>query len=126
MAATSLKILDTTNHDQINYELPITMRTRSASVSRLPRRLDLLPTPKQPIISTSIFLATDVGSRFGVRLRDLRRSHKLTQLDMAISFGIDRSYISDVECGKKGISLATLEVIALGFSMKLSDLLEDL
>jgi transcriptional regulator with XRE-family HTH domain len=45
---------------------------------------------------------------------------------MAITFGIDRSYISDVECGKKGISLATLEVIALGFGMKLSDLFENL
>jgi DNA-binding XRE family transcriptional regulator len=123
MSVTSFKVLDTTVED--HYELPISMRARPA-VSRLPRRIELLPEPKRSVVSTSMFLATDVGSRFGARLRDLRRSHKLTQLDMAVSFGIDRSYISDVECGKKGISLATLEVIALGFSMKLSDLLEDL
>jgi transcriptional regulator with XRE-family HTH domain len=50
----------------------------------------------------------------------------MTQLDLAVLLGIDRSYISEVECGKKGISLATLEVIALGFRMRLSDLLHDL
>lgn len=65
----------------------------------------------------------DVGVRFGARLRELRRSANMTQIDMAVAFGIDRSYISDVECGKKGISLATLEVVAMGFHTTLSDLL---
>jgi DNA-binding XRE family transcriptional regulator len=68
----------------------------------------------------------DIGTRFGQRLRELRRIHKMTQLDMAVMLGIDRSYISEVECGKKGISLATLEVIALGFRVHLSELLRDL
>lgn len=68
----------------------------------------------------------DVGVRFGARLRELRRSANMTQIDMAVAFGIDRSYISDVECGKKGISLATLEVVALGFHTTLSELLRDL
>jgi DNA-binding XRE family transcriptional regulator len=98
----------------------------SPGVTRQPRSMDLVPIFEQSSASTSTYLPKDVGSRFGIRLRDLRRSRRLTQLDMAIAFGIDRSYISDVECGKKGISLATLEVIALGFSMKLSDLFEDL
>jgi DNA-binding XRE family transcriptional regulator len=68
----------------------------------------------------------DIGRRFGDRLRDLRRTHKMTQIDMAVAFGIDRSYISDVECGKCGISLATLEIIALGFHIALADLLRDI
>ena len=67
----------------------------------------------------------DVGVRFGERLRQLRRDAGLTQIDMAVAFGIDRSYISDVECGKKGISLATLEVLAIGFKVSLSELLRD-
>jgi transcriptional regulator with XRE-family HTH domain len=50
----------------------------------------------------------------------------MTQVDMAVMFGIDRSYISEVECGKKGVSLATLEVIALGLGMELSELLKNL
>ena len=141
MATASSNALDPRNRDQISYKLPIGARdarsqhrasmalqigSRSATISSLPGRFDLRPTFEQPITSTSTFVSADVSSRFGARLRDLRRSHRLTQLDMAIAFGIDRSYISDVECGKKGISLVTLEIIALGFSMKLSDLFEDL
>jgi DNA-binding XRE family transcriptional regulator len=141
MATASSNPLNPHNRDRISYELPIGITAaraqhrasmglqigaRSATLSPLPGRLDLRPTFEQPTTSTSTFVSTDVSSRFGARLRDLRRSHRLTQLDMAIAFGIDRSYISDVECGKKGISLVTLEIIALGFSMKLSDLFEDL
>ena len=68
----------------------------------------------------------DISSRFGVRLRELRRSRNMTQLEMAIAFGIDRSYISDVERGRKAISLPTLEVIALGMDVSLSALLKDI
>jgi transcriptional regulator with XRE-family HTH domain len=45
---------------------------------------------------------------------------------MATHLGIDRSYISDVERGRKSISLPMMEVIALGMKMSLSDLLRDL
>ncbi len=67
-----------------------------------------------------------ITCRFGMRLRHLRTERKLTQLRMAIDFGIDRSYISDVERGRKSISLPTLEIIALGLNLSLSELLEDL
>ena len=40
---------------------------------------------------------TDVSSRFGLRLRQLRRDHKLTQLRLSVEFGIDRTFISDVD-----------------------------
>ncbi len=68
----------------------------------------------------------DVSSRFGQRLRQMRRERNLTQLRMATSFGIDRSYISDVERGRKSISLPMLEVVALGLRVSLSDLLRDI
>jgi DNA-binding XRE family transcriptional regulator len=69
---------------------------------------------------------TDVSSRFGLRLRNLRRERNLTQERMAMKFGIDRSYISDVERGKKAISLPMLEILSLGLQVTLSDLLADL
>ncbi len=50
----------------------------------------------------------------------------MTQLRMAVEFGIDRTYISDVERGRKSISLPMLEVIALGFQLSLSELLRDI
>jgi DNA-binding XRE family transcriptional regulator len=72
------------------------------------------------------FSNADISSRFGVRLRELRKARNMTQLEMAIAFGIDRSYISDVERGRKAISLPTLEVIALGMDVSLSTLLKDI
>ena len=72
------------------------------------------------------FQPRHICSRFGARVRHLRQSHQMTQLEMAARFGIDRTYISDVERGRKSISLPTLEVIALGFNLTLSDLLKDL
>lgn len=68
----------------------------------------------------------DIGTRFGQKLRELRHTSGMTQIDVAVMLGMDRSYISEVERGKKGISLATLEIIALGFRLPLSDLLRDL
>jgi DNA-binding XRE family transcriptional regulator len=73
--------------------------------------------------SSPALLPRDISSRFGLRLRELRRSRNMTQLRMAVDFGIDRSFISDVERGRKSISLHMLEVIALGMHVTLSDLL---
>jgi DNA-binding XRE family transcriptional regulator len=75
---------------------------------------------------TPFYLPIDVSSRFGARLRELRRERNMTQLRMATDFGIDRSFISDVERGRKSISLPMLEVIALGMNMSLSDLLQNI
>lgn len=72
------------------------------------------------------YLPMNVSSRFGVRLRNLRRERNLTQLRMAVGFGIDRTFISDVERGRKSISLPMLEVLALGLNMSLSELLQDI
>ncbi len=80
-------------------------------------------TPRDPSL---YYLPRDVSSRFGVRLRELRRERNLTQLRMAVDFGIDRSFISDVERGRKSISLPLLEVMAIGLNMSLSDLMRDI
>ena len=71
------------------------------------------------------YLSVNVTTRFGERLKQLRLSRNMTQLQLSIWFGIDRSYISDVERGRKSVSLPMLEVIALGFDMTLSELLSD-
>ena len=68
----------------------------------------------------------DVSARFGQRLRQLRLERRMTQLDMAKRFGIDRSFISDVERGRKSMTLPMLEVIAIGMDMSLSKLFENI
>lgn len=72
------------------------------------------------------YLSADVTARFGLRLRQLRKERKLTQLRMAVGFGIDRSFISDLERGRKSLSLPMLEIIALGMNMSMSELLKDI
>jgi DNA-binding XRE family transcriptional regulator len=87
----------------------------SVAVCSVPR---LAIVPKQ--------LHTPVTVRLGVRLRDLRKRHNLTQRQLADRFGIDRSYVSELERGHKSLSLTTLEVFAVGFKMPLSELLRDI
>jgi DNA-binding XRE family transcriptional regulator len=88
--------------------------------------------PHQPLLlgtldsSSKHHPSLDVSSRFGVRLRKLRKEKNLTQLQMAVNFGIDRTFISDVERGRKSMSLPMLEIVALGFKLSLSDLLKDI
>lgn len=67
----------------------------------------------------------DISSRFGRRVRALRVASAMTQIEVSVHFGIDRTFISDVERGKKAVCLPTLEIFALGFGLSLSDLLRD-
>lgn len=66
-----------------------------------------------------------ITARFGLRLRDLRRKSGMTQNALAHHLGLDRSYLSDVERGKKNMSLSYLETVAQGFNITLAELLTD-
>jgi len=68
-------------------------------------------------------MAEDIRTRFGRRLRKLRQQRGWTQVQMAEQFGLDRSYLADVERGKRNISIANLNIIASGFGLSLSKLL---
>lgn len=68
----------------------------------------------------------DITSRFGRRLRHLREVKGMTQTEVAEAFGIDRTFISDLERGRKSVCLPTMEIFALGFGVSISDLLRGL
>jgi len=59
-----------------------------------------------------------------LRLRRLRKARGWTQVRTA--FGIDRSYISDMERGKKNVCLPTMEVLAQGFGISMAQLVRGL
>ena len=42
---------------------------------------------------------------------------------MAETLGLDRSYLADVERGRRNISIVNLEIIAKGFGLSLSRIL---
>ena len=71
-------------------------------------------------------MAEDIRTRFGRKVRKLRVQRGWTQVDMAERLGLDRSYLADVERGKRNISLLNLDVIAKGFGLSLSRLFSKL
>lgn len=70
--------------------------------------------------------SSNITERFGERLRSLREKAGWTQVMMAEKVGIDRSYISDMERGKKNACLPTLEALAQAFGLSISQLLKGL
>ena len=68
-------------------------------------------------------MAEDVRLRFGRRLRKLRKQRGWTQVQMAEKLGLDRSYLADMERGRRNVSIVNLEIIAHGFGLSLSRLL---
>jgi transcriptional regulator with XRE-family HTH domain len=68
----------------------------------------------------------DVCIRIGRKIRKLRRQRGWTQDYMAIHTGIGRTFISNLERGQKEPCLRSLEILALGFEMSLSQFLRGL
>ena len=68
-------------------------------------------------------MVEEVRVRFGRRFRKLRKQHGWTQVQLAEKLGLDRSYLADVERGKRNISIVNMEIIAQGFGVSLSRLL---
>jgi transcriptional regulator with XRE-family HTH domain len=71
-------------------------------------------------------VSTDIRVLLGNRIRSLRRKNGWTQVEMADILGVDRSYLSEIETGKKDPSLRVLKTIADGFRMSLSQFLSGL
>jgi transcriptional regulator with XRE-family HTH domain len=71
-------------------------------------------------------VSRDICVRLGKRLRSLRKQRAWTQVYMAEHVGMDRSFISDLENGKKEICIRNLEVLAAAFKISISQLLSRL
>ena len=59
---------------------------------------------------------------FGQRVRKLRRERCLSQEELADKCGLHRTYISDVELGKRNVSLENIARIAESLEISLPDL----
>ena len=67
-------------------------------------------------------MAEDLLISLGHRIRNLRKKRGWTQVEMAEKVGIDRSFLADVERGKRNVSILNLEIIASGLNTTLSRL----
>lgn len=68
----------------------------------------------------------DILARFGRRLRDLRKARRFSQEDFAAECGLDRTYISGIERGRRNVSLRNIELIAKTLGISLSELFRGL
>ena len=67
----------------------------------------------------------DVKTTFGQRVRALRKRVGLSQEQLALKCGLDRTYIGGVERGERNISIVNVEKIARAMELSPKDLFED-
>ena len=67
-----------------------------------------------------------IQAKLGQRIRELRLKLELSQEKFALKIGMDRTYFSSVESGKRNISIVNLEKIAKGLNISLSELFREL
>jgi methanogenic corrinoid protein MtbC1/DNA-binding XRE family transcriptional regulator len=95
--------------------------TRLTVVSDLAQALlasRALAWPRDPDEATARFL-----SRLGARIHALRGERGLSQQELAMRAGLDRTYISAVENGKQNVSVATIGRLASALHVPLGELL---
>ena len=63
---------------------------------------------------------------FGELIRSLRKKRGISQLHLSEVAGLDRTYISMLECNKKSPTLSTLIKIAEALEIKPSEILKRL
>ncbi len=69
-------------------------------------------------------LTKDIRLRFGIAVRLRRNELKISQEDFAERAGLHRTYISDLERGKRNVSLENVEKLAKALNLSISDLMK--
>ena len=64
--------------------------------------------------------------KFGKRIKELRIAKGLSQEKFALKIGMDRTYYSSVESGRRNISLLNIKKIADGLEITMSDLFKEM
>ena len=67
----------------------------------------------------------DPKARFGQRLKDIRMSRGLTQEDLGAKSGLDRTYISSCERGRRNITLESIYRLSHALGVSPKDLVPD-
>ena len=65
----------------------------------------------------------EIQEAFGIRLKELRTSAMLSQLDLAKLSGIERAQISKIENGTANVTLETMEKLSNAIKVPINELL---
>lgn len=63
-----------------------------------------------------------IEQRFGMRIRELRMLQDISQEELAWRCQLSKNYVSDVERGRRNVSLKAIEKFAKGLNVKIEDL----
>lgn len=73
---------------------------------------------------TLLYMSELIKQDFGNRMRALREQADLSTNKFALMVGLSKSFIIQVEHGRRNISLDTIERIAAGLGITVSELFE--
>lgn len=62
-----------------------------------------------------------IRKKLGLRIKELRKLHSISQEKLAELANLDRTYINSVEGGKRNISIINIEKIACALGLSLKD-----
>lgn len=65
-------------------------------------------------------MSGSIEQRFGLRVRDLRRQGGMSQEELAFRAHLHRTYICEIEGGKRNASLRAIAQIAAGLGVELN------
>lgn len=63
----------------------------------------------------------DIKLAFGLRVKELRLEKGLSQEKLANIAGVDRTYMTQVENGKRNISIENIRKVCIALNVSLSD-----
>lgn len=64
----------------------------------------------------------DIKKVFGENLRRIRTEKNISQENLAFLSGMDRTYVSGIERGKRNVSLVNINKIALALNVEIKEL----
>ncbi|MEO2237812.1 helix-turn-helix transcriptional regulator [Dorea sp. YH-dor226] len=64
----------------------------------------------------------EIRVAYGKAVRTIRQNKKISQEELADLCGLHRTYISDIELGKRNVSLENIDKIAQALQVKKSEL----
>jgi len=66
----------------------------------------------------------EIKKRFGLAVREYRRSLNVSQEELAMRIGADQAYVSRIEAGQMNVTLETVEQIAAALDADVAELLK--
>ena len=66
----------------------------------------------------------NISSKLGQNMKRIRTKKNMSQGDIARAIEVDRGYISNIESGKKNLTLATIQKLANALGISADELLK--